>query len=169
MARFTSTQTTSEAELQQQALLYRNRGQSYRMIGDLLNINPMRAYRLVQAALSDLAAEQQGNDEFLPVPQPLISDHEEGRLSTADHLMRNLPTVVDAFLQLAQGGTQRVEETWQLAGLVMIGTGDERRPAFPDLPPDQLVLVGRKILQAPADRKAAESILQRLLGDSLHY
>lgn len=93
------------------------------------------------------------------------------------HYVRNLQL-------LADGGFETVDEEWVPAGLVLIDDqGDDdggilaaagvntrhmRRPkkvlAFPDLPPDQLVLVKRKRQVAAPDRAANIYLVDRIIG-----
>lgn len=78
----------------------------------------------------------------------------------ADHL----PQLIDNMLHLANGGYDRVDEEWQPAGLVYIGSGEFARRAFPDLPDDEPVLVKRKRTIADCDRAANEYLINRILG-----
>ena len=88
---------------------------------------------------------------------------------------------------LADGGFEMIDEEWVPAGLVLIDAQDDdndvtgaalsaagvntrhmRRPrkvlAFPDLPPDQLVLVKRKRTVTAPDRSANVYLLDRIIG-----
>lgn len=78
----------------------------------------------------------------------------------ADHL----PVLIDNMLQLAHGGYERIEEEWQPAGLVYVGSGEFARRAFPELPADEPVLVKRKRSIADKDRQANEYLINRILG-----
>jgi hypothetical protein len=93
------------------------------------------------------------------------------------HYVKNLQA-------LADGGFEAVDEEWVPAGLILIddqGADDDgilaaagvntrhmRRPkkvlAFPDLPPDQLVLVKRKRTTMAPDRSANIYLLDRIIG-----
>lgn len=75
-----------------------------------------------------------------------------------------LPELIDNLFVLASGGYERVEEEWQPAGLIYIGSGEFAHRAFPDLPPDELVLVKRKSSIADKDRAANEYLVNRILG-----
>lgn len=75
-----------------------------------------------------------------------------------------LPALVDNMLSLAHGGYERIEEEWQPAGLVYVGSGEFARRAFPDLPDDTPVLVKRKRSIADKDRQANEYLINRILG-----
>lgn len=75
-----------------------------------------------------------------------------------------LPQLIDNMLMLANGGYERVEEEWQPAGLIYIGSGEFARRAFPELEPDKLVLVKRKRSVADRDRAANEYLINRILG-----
>jgi hypothetical protein len=89
----------------------------------------------------------------------------------ADHL----PQLVDAELALALQGGERIEERYAAAATVTIEDVIEppegrpirvKRPAYPDLPPDELVLVERKVVTLGPDRAAAEYLIDRILGKS---
>lgn len=75
-----------------------------------------------------------------------------------------LPALIENMLHLAHGGYERVEEEWQPAGLIYIGSGEFARRAFPDLEPDELVMVKRKASIADKDRQANEYLVNRILG-----
>ena len=68
------------------------------------------------------------------------------------------------MLVLANGGYERIDEEWQPAGLVYVGSGEYAMRAFPELPADQLVLVKRKRSIADRDRAANEYLINRILG-----
>lgn len=75
-----------------------------------------------------------------------------------------LPELIDNMFVLANGGYERVEEEWQPAGLIYVGSGEFARRAYPALPDDELVLVKRKASIADKDRQANEYLLNRILG-----
>jgi|SRR6185369_10509908 len=75
-----------------------------------------------------------------------------------------LPELIDNMLTLASGGYERVEEEYQPAGMIYIGSGEFARRAYPDLPDDQLVLVKRKSSIADKDRQANEYLINRIMG-----
>ena len=75
-----------------------------------------------------------------------------------------LPALIENMLYLAHGGYERIEEEWQPAGLVYVGSGEFARRAFPELPPDEPVLVKRKRSIADKDRQANEYLINRILG-----
>lgn len=79
-------------------------------------------------------------------------------------IVDRLPELIDNMFILANGGYERVEEEWQPAGLVYIGSGEFARRAFPDLPSDQLVLVKRKSSIADKDRAANQYLIDRIMG-----
>jgi hypothetical protein len=78
----------------------------------------------------------------------------------ADHL----PELIENLFVLANGGYERVEEEWQPAGLVYVGTGEFARRAFPEMESNELVLVKRKSSIADKDRQANEYLINRILG-----
>lgn len=102
--------------------------------------------------------------------------------SAEKRIADKLPEVVDTLLALATGSSKRVEERFQAAGTILRDdvlrdplTGEPERdgrgnfvkirvPMFPDLPPDELVLVDRKEIEIGADRAAAEYLTDRILG-----
>jgi len=79
-------------------------------------------------------------------------------------IAQRLPELIDNLFVLANGGYERVEEEFQPAGLIYIGSGEFARRAFPDLPADQQVLVKRKVSVADKDRQANEYLVNRILG-----
>lgn len=66
--------------------------------------------------------------------------------------------------RLADGGGEVAEEEWEAAGTVTIGKGKDAKPAFPNLPPEQLVLVRRKVTHLPPERQANEYLTNRVMG-----
>lgn len=79
-------------------------------------------------------------------------------------IVDRLPELIENLLLLAHGGYERVEEEWQPAGLVYVGSGEFARRAFPDLEPEVLVLVKRKASIADKDRQANEYLINRIMG-----
>lgn len=89
-----------------------------------------------------------------------------------------LPEVLSNQFVLALGGGERTEEEWAPAGTVMVDgfetETDEagnvrkvvkvRKPAFPALPPDELVLVKRKVVGLGPDAPANQYLIDRILG-----
>ena len=91
----------------------------------------------------------------------------------ADHIEQ----AAQNLIKLADGGYERVTQTMKPAGLVQIvrteETTDARgnpkvlrllEPAFPDLPPEQLVCVERRVEIGEPDRAANEYIIDRIAG-----
>ncbi len=80
------------------------------------------------------------------------------------------------LIKLADGGFERVTETWKAAGLVqVVRTEQVEGPqgpkvlrfldrAFPDLDPDALVCIERRREVAEPDRAANEFIIERIAG-----
>lgn len=75
----------------------------------------------------------------------------------------SLGEVLSALERNAKG-TKSVTETWALAGTLTTGTGPDKRPLFPNLPPDQMVLVARKITKPKPDTRAGAYLCDRTLG-----
>jgi hypothetical protein len=85
-----------------------------------------------------------------------------------------LPHLIETMKSLADGGTLRTEEKWVSAGSVTVEgilvdekTGRARRvkvPAFPDLPPDAMVLVERRTITLAPDARANEYLIDRIMG-----
>ena len=110
-----------------------------------------------------MAKFQQGNPGG--PGRPRRADKHAGAVAKAEKQIRDrLPDLVDNMLHLANGGYERVEEEWQPAGLVYVGSGEYARRAFPELPPDQPVLVKRKTSIADRDRAANEYLINRIMG-----
>ncbi|MDP9415968.1 MAG: hypothetical protein M3Q08_18155 [Pseudomonadota bacterium] len=97
--------------------------------------------------------------------RPRKTDKFAGQIAAAEQRIADtLPSILEAQLLLAHGGFEEVEEEWQPARLVTIGSGELEQPAFPELPPDQLVLVKRKHSIAAPDRAAGQYLIDRILG-----
>lgn len=83
-----------------------------------------------------------------------------------------LPQLLANMQLLADGGFEQVTETWEPAGLLFVikyvetkeGTIRVSEPAFPELPPDQLVCIRRSRSLAAPDRKANEYLINRIAG-----
>jgi hypothetical protein len=90
-----------------------------------------------------------------------------------ENIARHLIHLVESLKLLADGGIEQIQEEWIPAGLVLIddtaplGTS-QRRPmkvlAFPDLPPDELVLVSRKRSVTLPDRASIIYLIDRVAG-----
>jgi hypothetical protein len=87
----------------------------------------------------------------------------------ADRLVRKdkLPGLVDNLLFLADGHYTEVTETWEPAGMLTTGAGLATMPAFPDLPPEQLVLVKSVKTVAAPDRTANQYLIDRIVGKTV--
>jgi hypothetical protein len=104
---------------------------------------------------------QSGN----PAGRPRKAEKYAGQISQAeDQIADRLPQLIEAHFRLALGGYERVEEEWQPAGLIYVGSGESACCAYPDLPSDQLVLTKRKSSIADADRAAGQYLINRILG-----
>jgi hypothetical protein len=66
--------------------------------------------------------------------------------------------------EVARRGFEVVEERWEPAGTVQIGSGKYAIDAFPNLPADQLVCVERKVSMAVPDRAAGQYLIDRIAG-----
>jgi hypothetical protein len=83
-----------------------------------------------------------------------------------------LPQLIDNLMLLADGGWEQVTETLEPAGLIQItkevitsdGTVSVRELAFPELPPEQLVVVRRTRATAAPNLRANEYLVDRILG-----
>ena len=100
-----------------------------------------------------------------PAGRPRKADRYAAPVAQAeDRIADRLPKLVATMLRLAEGGYTIEEEEYQPAGLVEIGQGEGRMLAYPDKPADELVLVKRRRRKAAPDRKAAEYLIDRILG-----
>lgn len=100
-----------------------------------------------------------------PTGRPRRADKFARPIARAEkQIADQLPALIENMLYLAHGGYERIEEEWQPAGLVYVGSGEFARRAFPDLPDDEPVLVKRKRSVADKDRQANEYLLNRILG-----
>ena len=101
--------------------------------------------------------------------------------ATRDLVVDRIPELLDNLVHLANGGYQRVKESWEPAGLVMVDAEVEdvdgnpvydargcpvtaKRPAFPEIPPDKMVCTSRTTETADCDRAANEYLINRVLG-----
>jgi hypothetical protein len=97
--------------------------------------------------------------------RPRKADKNAGAVARAEKQIRDrLPSLIDNMLHLADGGYERVEEEWQPAGSLWIGSGEFARPMYPELAPDELVLVKRKVSIADKDRAANIYLVDRIMG-----
>lgn len=97
--------------------------------------------------------------------RPRKADKNAGAVARAEKQIRDrLPELVDNMFHLADGGYERVEEEWAPAGSIYIGSGKEAFKLYPDLPPDTLVLVKRKVSIADKDRAANVYLIDRIAG-----
>ncbi len=88
-----------------------------------------------------------------------------GQIASAEQRIADrLPQLIDNMLEIADGGYERVEEEWQPAGLVTVGSGEYESKVFPDKPDHELVLVKRKVSIADKDRSANQYLIDRILG-----
>jgi len=81
-----------------------------------------------------------------------------------DRAADSLPERYEALTLLAEGGFEQIEEIWEPAGLIYVGSGESRSLAFPNLPPEQLVCVRRVRSIAAPDRAANIYLVDRILG-----
>jgi hypothetical protein len=96
--------------------------------------------------------------------KPKKTKYELTATEAENKIVDHLPAILDNLIYLANGGYERVEEEWQPAGLVTIGSGEEWQKAYPDKDPDELVLVKRKVSVADKDRAANIYLVDRILG-----
>lgn len=90
-----------------------------------------------------------------------------------DRVAADIEKRYERLSQLADGGWEQVEETWEAAGTLTILVDEVlpdgrvvgvRRPAFPKLPPEQLVCVKKVSSTAAPDVKAGIYLVDRLAG-----
>lgn len=114
--------------------------------------------------------------------RPRKADKFAGPIAAAEaRIAGRLDEIVENLLRLADGGYDRVVEKFEPAGLLMVdveitGEGGEplydakgaplmqKRPAFPDLDPGEMVCVSRTRETAERDRVANIYLLDRILG-----
>lgn len=97
-----------------------------------------------------------------------------GPIAAAEQaIVDQLPQIVGNLLMLANGGWEEISEHYEPAGLVLVDDYAQnaegqsykvKRLAFPDLPPDQMVLVKRVRSVAAPDRIANIYLVDRILG-----
>lgn len=97
--------------------------------------------------------------------RPRKVDKHAGQIAALEQqIADSLPERFAALDQLARGGYDQVAESWKPAGSVTIGSGEQLQFVYPQLPPDQMVLVERRVSVAAPDRKANEYLIDRILG-----
>jgi hypothetical protein len=95
-------------------------------------------------------------------------------ISAAEKKIKDrLPEYIENLHALANGGYELIETIYEPAATVMIdtfSTDDKgkivkgKHLAFPDLPPEQLVIVKRVVKIKDRDRAANEYLLDRIMG-----
>ena len=108
--------------------------------------------------------------------RPAKPNHQATIERAEKRIADRLPTIIDNLFHLADGGYERIEEEYEPAGTVIVAGSEivetERgpravkvqRPAFPELPADQMVLVRRRVSIADKDRAANIYLADRILG-----
>lgn len=104
---------------------------------------------------------QSGNPKGRP---PKAQKYASEIAESEAEVVSKLPKIRQALLKLALGGWKQVDEKWQPAALVTVGSGEFELPAFPDKAPNELVLVERKVGVAAPDRAALQYLIDRILG-----
>lgn len=97
--------------------------------------------------------------------RPRKRDQNAGAVARAEKQIRDrLPDLIENMLILANGGYERVEEQWARADSLYIGSGADAKRMYPDLEPDELVLVKRTVSIADCDRTANQYLIDRIMG-----
>lgn len=97
--------------------------------------------------------------------RPRKRDQNAGAVARAEKQIRDrLPSLIENLFILANGGYERVEETWAPAGSLYKGSGADAEKLYPGLPDDELVLIKRTVSIADRDRAANEYLINRLMG-----
>ena len=96
------------------------------------------------------------------VKSPIQMPIQEAQLYCAARLAKTLATLET----LCDGTAHSVQERWVAAGTLTLGQGANQRPAYPHLPPEQLVLVSRTTNTPKPDTRAAIYLADRVLGHS---
>ena len=97
--------------------------------------------------------------------RPKKADKYAGAIARAEKKIADrLPELIENMFHLANGGYERVEETWAPAGSLWVGSGESLRPMYLDKSPDELVLVKRAVSIADKDRQANEYLINRVMG-----
>lgn len=93
--------------------------------------------------------------------------------SATDQIVAKVGDRIAALELLAEGGSQTVHETWELAGLVVVDDVEidkdgrvvkVKRLAFPNLPADQWVCVQRRVVRSGPSETANIYLVDRALG-----
>lgn len=104
---------------------------------------------------------QSGN----PIGRPRKRDQNAGAVARAEKQIRDrLPSLIENLFTLANGGYERVEETWAPAGSLYKGSGADAEKLYPGLPDDELVLIKRTVSTADRDRAANIYLVNRIMG-----
>lgn len=102
----------------------------------------------------------------------------EGAIKRAEKRCADrLPALLDTLEKIAGGGVEQVEETFELAGMIVVDDtqvitderGNEkvakvRRLAFPDEDADALIMTKRVVRTSAPDRAANEYLINRVMG-----
>lgn len=93
---------------------------------------------------------------------------------THDKIADKLSSLTDVMIKTATKGHKLLRETYEPAATVLVDDVDfdpetgrsvkTKRKAFPDLPPEQLVLTRRVIIQTAPDRDAGKYLMNRIAG-----
>jgi hypothetical protein len=75
-----------------------------------------------------------------------------------------LPKTIAMLEKLANGEVEQTEEEWVAAGTVTLGRGANAKLAFPNLPPDQLVLIRKRTVTFSPDAKVNIYLADRVMG-----
>lgn len=76
----------------------------------------------------------------------------------------NLPHRLGQLEELADGKATQTKTEWAAAGTVTIGKGAYVKPAFPNLPPEQLVLVSKEEITFAPDARVNMYLADRVMG-----
>lgn len=109
--------------------------------------------------------------------KPKATTHERAITRAEKRCADRLPSTLDNLEKLADGQAEAVEEIYEAAGALFIDateivyseSGNPRsvkvkKLAYPDLPPDELVLVKRVVRNFGPDRTANIYLADRILG-----
>jgi hypothetical protein len=112
-------------------------------------------------------------------PNPRLQQLNNSQQQAADHLQQTLQQRLATLELLARGGAQTITERWEPAGTLFIDSTHDvldsqgnptgkttpcKRPAFPNLPADQLVLVSRIVRTLPPNLAANIYLTNRQIG-----
>jgi hypothetical protein len=97
-------------------------------------------------------------------PKPKTEAQESAIAVAEKRCADRLPLTLANLEEIADGRAEQTEVEEMAAGTITIGKGAYVKPAFPDLPPEQMVLVRRKTVTFAPEARANMYLADRVMG-----